>query len=255
MSKQYGTPGPRALYPDICTSPSIAAVDPLGQLLFDRLLVLADDQGRVQIQPDWVKTNAVPFVAEATPRKVAAWLKQLSEHELLITYVANNVPLGQFVTWWNRQAGQRRAYPSRWPAPPGWDQDRTYGLPADGSPGALNDPKRGEQAPKVPAPRAHPAGELRAERGQDARSVPDQNPHSRAERAPGSVPLPVPPNGEDTTPPNPPRPRGGRMNGRVSRTHYDDLMVSDDDPEPTASGLADFLEHLPEPGPKGEAKR
>jgi hypothetical protein len=170
-------------------------------------LTLADDQGRVQIQPDWVKANAVPFVSEATPKRIARWIAQLSEHDLLITYVASNVPLGQFVTWWNRQAGQRRAYPSRWPAPPGWDQDRTYGLPKDASPGAMADPKRPKGAPVVPAERAQSAGEVRAQRGQDAGSVPDRNPHSRAERAPDSVP--VPPTG-DTTLPNPPRQRGGR---------------------------------------------
>lgn len=252
MAKQYGTPGPRALYPDACTSPSLAACDALAQLLFDRLLTLADDQGRVQLEPNWVKANAVPFVSEASPKRIARWIAQLSANEVLITYVASNVPLGQFVTWWNRQAGQRRAYPSRWPAPPGWDQDRTYGLPSDKSPGAMNDPKR----PKVPAPRGQDAGTLRAERGQDAGKVPDQNPHSRAERAPDSVPLPVPvPPTGDTTPTQPSRRAGGRRadgtnpralgtnpralgtNGRAAvGTKYAHL-VQTDDPEPAVDWM------------------
>lgn len=230
MAKQYGTPGPRALYPDACTSPSLAACDPLAQLLFDRLLTLADDQGRVQIEPNWVKANAVPFISEATPRRITTWIGQLSDHDLLITYVASNVPLGQFKTWWNRQAGQRRAYPSRWPAPAGWDQDRTYGLPSDKSPGAMADPKR----PKLPAPRGHDAGTVRAERGQSAGTVPDQNPHSRAERAPDSVPLPVPvPSTEEVTTPPTPSPARGRRNGRqgAEAGKYAHLVERDDDVE------------------------
>lgn len=225
MAKQYGTPGPRALYPDSCTSPSLAACDPLAQLLFDRLLTLADDQGRVQLEPNWVKANAVPFISEATTKRIRAWIDQLSQHELLITYVAGNVPLGQFVTWWKRQAGQRRAYPSRWPTPAGWDQDRTYGLPSDKSPGAMNDPQR----PKVPAPRAQSAGILPADRGQDAGEVPDGNPHSHAERAPDSVPVPVPvPSTEDDHGARPRAPKTGRKREpSPANAAYDDVPIPD----------------------------
>lgn len=219
MAKQYGTPGPRALYPDVCTSPSVAACDPLAQLLFDRLLVLADDQGRVQTEPNWVKANAFPHLFDATPRRIRSWIDQLSQHELLITYTSNRVELGQFVTWWKRQSGMRRAYPSRWPAPPGWDQDRTYGLPRDDSPGAMADPNRGKPGPKVPANRGQDAGTVRADRGQRAGNVPDQNPHSRAERAPDSVPVP-----DSDSPPNPPRARGGRRNGRAAGTKYERVV-------------------------------
>lgn len=218
MAKQYGTPGPRALYPDACTSPSLAACDALAQLLFDRLLSLADDQGRVQIQPEWVKANAVPFISEATPKRIRAWIAQLSEHELLITYVAGNVPLAQFVTWWKRQQGQRRAYPSRWPAPPGWDQDRTYGLPTDESPGARNDPKRPPGAGEPRANGAHPAGKVRAERGHGA--GPDSA--SRAGFRAGAV-------ADSDSLPQPPREARGRRNGRKPASDkYAGLVESDD---------------------------
>jgi len=222
MAKQYGTPGPRALYPDACTSPSLAACDPLAQLLFDRLLVLADDQGRVQTDPFWVKANAFPFVSEATPRRIRSWIAQLSEHELLISYTTGNVELGQFVTWWKRQAGQRRAYPSRWPAPPGWDQDRTYGLPTDQSPGAQADPKRTNSAGNPPAERGQDAGNVRAGRPQSAR--PDSA--SRARFRAGA-------DSDSTTPPNPPRPRGGRRNGAKPlspRAQALDALMERDDP-------------------------
>ncbi|HEV8488978.1 MAG TPA: hypothetical protein VGQ58_04235 [Candidatus Limnocylindrales bacterium] len=180
MPKQYGTPGPRALYPDTCTSPSLAACDPLAQLLFDRLLVLADDQGRVQLDPFWVKANAFPLVSEATPRRIASWIGQLSKHELLIVYTAGRTELGQFVTWWKRQSGQRRAYPSRWPAPPGWDQDRTYGLPKDESPGARANPNRDRDAGTPRAERGHSAGKVRADRPRDAGKVPPSRAGFRA---------------------------------------------------------------------------
>lgn len=220
MAKQYGTPGPRALYPDACTSPSLAACDALAQLLFDRLLTLADDQGRVQLEPNWVKANAVPFISEATPKRIKTWIGQLSDHDLLITYVASNVPLGQFVTWWKRQQGQRRAYPSRWPAPSGWGQDRTYGLPTDESPGARNDPKRPAGAGAPRAASGQPARKVRAQRGQAA--GPDSA--SRAGfRAVANA-------NADSTPPTP-SPARGRRNGRrrAEPGKYAHLVERDED--------------------------
>jgi len=205
MPKQYGTPGPRAIYPDVCTSPNLAACDPLAQLLFDRLLVLADDQGRVQTGAEWVKANAFPFVSEATIRRIRQWIGQLSDNDLLVTYTAGNVELGQFRTWWSKQQGQRRAYPSRWPAPPGWTQDRTYGLPRDESPGARNAPDRVNGAGNVPATSAQSAGKVRADRAQSA----GRDSASRAGfRAIADS--------DSSTPPNPPRKRGGRARARAN---------------------------------------
>jgi hypothetical protein len=84
----------------------------------------------------------------------------------------------------------------------------------------MNDPQR----PKLPAPRAQSAGTLPADRGQDAGNVPDGNPHSRAERAPDSVPLPVPPSEKNGARPR--APRTGRAKKPTDRNAgYDEPAV------------------------------
>jgi hypothetical protein len=227
MTKAYSTPGPRAIYPDVCTSPSLAAVDTGAQLLFERLLVLADDQGRVQAQPDWLKANAMPFVVEASPRRIRGWLEQLARQEVLILYTVNRVDLAQFVTWWKRQAGLRRAYPSRWPPPPGWNQDRVYGLPTDNRPGTRADPNRphdegdetGPTDPDGGPEQGESAGKVRADRAQSAGSLPAALPLRARDSDSRS-------DSDSRTPPNPPR-RGGRRR----TTSYDEAMVLDDSVE------------------------
>ncbi len=135
MPKEFGTPGPRAIYPDICTSRSLAACSIEAQLLFDRLLVQADDQGRLEGDAGVIKSLCVPLVDQipARPRSgarripgIAERLAELEAEELICTYEVGRSALIQIVTWWRWQQGQRRAYQSRWPAPEGWT-DAVYG--------------------------------------------------------------------------------------------------------------------------------
>lgn len=150
MPKQYGNPGPRLIYPESCDSDTLAACDAMAQFLFDRLIVQADDQGRLPGDPVQVKARCMPRIAEATPRRIAQWLGQLVAHGLIRLYGSDGYRLLQIEAWWKHQGSMRRAYPSRWPAPEGWS-DRVYGLP------------KGAETPQpagtLRAPSAHPAAE------------------------------------------------------------------------------------------------
>lgn len=147
MPKTYGTPGPRVLYPDCCTSQSLAECSMGAQLLFDRLIVQSDDQGRQQGDPAIVKAVCFPYFAEATPKRIAGWMGELERSGMVTLYASGKASLVQLTGWWSYQAGMRRAYPSRWPAPDGW-MDRVFGL-GKGE-GGETPPDRGQPAGNPP---------------------------------------------------------------------------------------------------------
>lgn len=143
MPKEYGTPGPRAIYPDMCTSRSIASCSLAAQLLFDRLLVQCDDQGRIEGDALVIKSLCVPLVDVIPARAIGRGarrmpgiddlLAELESEDLVYRYQNGRSTLIQLVTWWRWQQGMRRAYPSRWPGPDDWT-DAVYGLAANMAP-------------------------------------------------------------------------------------------------------------------------
>lgn len=130
MAKPYGTPGPRVVHPDIAQDVALAGCSTLAQLLFDRLIVLADDQGRLRGTVTLVKANCLPLVIEATAEAVEAALTELNAIGLIIRYDALGEPLIQIRQWWRYQQGMRRAYKSRWAPPANWT-DRVYETKAE----------------------------------------------------------------------------------------------------------------------------
>jgi hypothetical protein len=130
MPKEYGTPGPRAIYPDACTSRSLSSVGPEAERLFWRLISQADDQGRLEGDTLVIRSLCVPLLAKATTAHVERWLAELVAARLVVRYQVDSAELVQIVTWWRWQAGMRRAYASRWPAPEGW-QDAVFGHGGD----------------------------------------------------------------------------------------------------------------------------
>lgn len=217
MAKEYGTPGPRAMYPDICTSRSVAACSLAAQLLFDRLISQADDQGRIEGDAAVIKSLCVPLAREIPAFGVGRGSKrvpgiddllaELEAEELLVRYQVGRDQLVQLIGWWHWQQGMRRAYASRWPAPEGWidavyghggDTPATYKLWVSAAPrGAAphNAAFRGI-APQsaalsgalARAPRAQPPAEAGAEAG--AESLPDSppTPAERGRREDGTNP-------------------------------------------------------------------
>ncbi len=178
MPKQYGGPGPRLIHPSMAWSLSLSRCDPMAQLLWDRMILAADDQGRMIADPEVVRAQCVPLVKVATSAKVAVWLNQLEAqvdddgNGMILRYDAAGHPLLQIWNWWDSQNGMRRAYPSRWPAPDGW-QDRVFGLPSSSGNGAGPPPaERGQGARTLPAQTPHGAGNVPAGKRQDAGKVP-----------------------------------------------------------------------------------
>ena len=128
----------RAIYGTAATSISLARCCPEAQLLFDRLISQADDQGRLQGDPMLVKAQCMPLLDKATTKAVDRWLGELAEQGMILRYEAAGQALIQIVKWWEHQDWMRHIYASRWPAPDGWRHDRTKGSgerqPADDAP-------------------------------------------------------------------------------------------------------------------------
>ena len=193
MPKRFGTPGPRLMLPTICTSVPVSGCSVEAQLLFDRLIVQADDQGRLQGEARVIAALCMPLIRTATERRVDRWLGELAEKALLTRYESEGRELIQLVGWWDNQGTPRRAYPSRYPAPPRW-KDRVR---VDGEP-PPDDPQSADKPPRNGAER----GESPLAGARDRASVPSL-PFS---------PNPVPPRRAPSPPAReaaqPPAPRG-----------------------------------------------
>jgi hypothetical protein len=120
--KIYGKAGPRAIHPDICTSESLAGCSILAQLLFDRLIAQADDQGRLRGSARSVRGQCLPLIDDVTTDAVAGALVELADAKCIEAYEVAGQQLIQISGWWRWQ-NPRRAYPSRLPPPPGWGDD------------------------------------------------------------------------------------------------------------------------------------
>jgi hypothetical protein len=126
MPKLYGTPGPRMVYPSTATSRKLARCSLAAQLLWDRLIAAADDQGRLAADPLLVKAACFPLV-EASPDDIDGWLAELEAQRFIVRYEVAEEPLVQIRNWWEHQGGMRHAWPSRWPGPEGWPPDTLKG--------------------------------------------------------------------------------------------------------------------------------
>lgn len=152
MSKRYSTAHPRLLYPALATSRKVASCSSESQLLFTRLVVAADDQGRLQGDPALIKAQCMPLIPKATRVALTRWLAELEGQGLITCYEAAGEPLIQIRGWWDHQAGQRWVYPSRWQPPAGWE-DAEPRVASSGAP-----PSAGME----PSSRRHDAGMTQA---------------------------------------------------------------------------------------------
>lgn len=205
MTKQYSTPGPRAIYPELCDSPSMGRVGLLANALFPRLIAQADDQGRLPGSPREVLMLCLGQLSSVTVNDVEAALAELEAEGHVQRYAASGRNLLQLVTWWRWQANQRRAYPSRWASPPGW-RDLVYGTTANDlktldEAMAATPPRNAAIRGKLPQVAARATGArvgARCGPGRARGAVPD-----RANAVPSGAPAPEPTAGG--------RARGGEM--------------------------------------------
>ena len=116
---------PRRVPPEFSTDELLEACSVLATLLLYRLISLADDQGRLPGHPKYVKGVCFPMRPEVSERKVAAALDELVHSGFVIRYDLKGRVFLQIDRWFDLQGkwGQRRTYPSRYPAPPGWTGD------------------------------------------------------------------------------------------------------------------------------------
>ena len=125
---------PRRVPPEFCSDELLEECSERAALLLYRLISQADDQGRQPGHPKSVRANAFPMRESITPAKVEAALAELSRAGFIIRYDVAGRRLIQIAGWFDMQGkwGQRRTYPSRYAAPPGWTDDWvTAGSDAD----------------------------------------------------------------------------------------------------------------------------
>jgi hypothetical protein len=147
-SRYYST-RPRRVPPEFCSDEFLEECSILATLLLYRIVSQADDQGRLPGHPRYIKAVCFPMRPEVTERKVAGAIDELARAGFLIRYDARQRVYLQIDRWQDLQGRWgRRAYRSRYPAPPGWTQDWV----------SVKDP---EPEPELRAPGAHGARDLR----------------------------------------------------------------------------------------------
>jgi hypothetical protein len=122
---RYYATRPRRVPPEFCSDELLEACSILATLLLYRLISQADDQGRLPGHPKYVKAICFGMRADVTERKVTAALDELVRACFVLRYDLRNRVFLQIDRWFDLQGkwGQRRTYPSRYPAPPGWTED------------------------------------------------------------------------------------------------------------------------------------
>jgi hypothetical protein len=130
-AKEFGTKGPRSIYPEICDSTSLGRCSVLANALWPRIIVSCDDQGRMAGSAADVLGECFPkMLAKVTIKAVEQSLGELAKARAIIRYKVNGEEYLQVRSWWAWQQYARRAYPSRMPAPEGWS-DYVYGRVGD----------------------------------------------------------------------------------------------------------------------------
>lgn len=232
MPKEFSTPGPRAIYPEMCDSRSLARCGIVANALWPRLVSQADDQGRLAgVAGDVLGLCFPKMLDKVSVRAVKAALDELDTAGMIGRYEVDREHYIQLLKWWSWQASMRRAYPSRWPSPPDWD-DAVYGF--DDHPKTYREArglpprKRSEDddpEPQFWAPEPHAA----VAHGLGNRTVPAPEPHGAAlAGAPPRARVPAPP-----------RLRGARPDPTVPENESKDLQGRESEDARAASAQAE----------------
>ena len=121
---RYYSQRPRRVPPEFCTDELLEECSPLAALALYRIISQADDQGRLPGSAKHIRALCFGMRPEATLKKVASAIDELVGAGFLIRYVVSGRTLLQVDRWLDLQGKWgRHAYPSRYPAPPGWNQD------------------------------------------------------------------------------------------------------------------------------------
>jgi hypothetical protein len=121
---RYYSARPRRVPPEFCTDDLLEECSVLAALTLYRIISQADDQGRMPGAPKYVRSLCFSMRPEVSVTKVTDAIDQLVRAGFLIRYDYQGRVLLQVDRWHDLQGKWgRRAYPSRYPAPPGWTSD------------------------------------------------------------------------------------------------------------------------------------
>jgi hypothetical protein len=153
---RYYQQRPRRVPPEFAQDEHLEECSELAALLLYRLISLADDQGRQSGSATSVRARAFPLRDGISKRRGQSALAELVQAGFLLHYEIDGRWYLQVVRWWDLQGrwGERRRYPSQYPAPPGWVYDWvTAGIDTDElrAPGAQSADELPPPAPLAPA--------------------------------------------------------------------------------------------------------
>jgi hypothetical protein len=178
----------------------IAKLSIPAELLFVRLISMADDEGRFRAAVNGIIGFAFPDREDVTQAKVKRWLREIEAQELIVVYEHDGVRYGVVRNFGRHQSIQKATW-SRLPAPPDAE------IVAANVPEALRDD-----------PNSSPTNTREIREPVQDRSDP---PHTDA-HASASAQLPAP-SSSSTRPKTEDQQRGGREHGKV-----DPLIVPTD---------------------------
>jgi len=103
------------------TDPRMGRVSLKAAMLYDRMWINADDQGRISGDPDEIKYATCPNLPEIPNKDIPALLEELTATKpaLIKVYTTSKTEAIQMLDWWEEQKLQW-AYPSEYPPPEGW---------------------------------------------------------------------------------------------------------------------------------------
>lgn len=110
----------RTVKPDCWADEAISPLSRDARLLFIVLLTFADDDGRFRDLPAQIIGHGYPEDADATPRKINAWMDELVIGAIVVRYSVDGSRYGTFPKWHKHQRINRYSS-SKLPAYPGQD--------------------------------------------------------------------------------------------------------------------------------------
>ncbi len=106
----------------LSTDPRMGRLSLKAALLYDRLWINGDDQGRLSGDPDEIKYAVCPNIDHITKTDIPELLKELETQGFIKVYSTSKTRAIQMLDWWEEQRLQW-AWPSKYDPPEGW-QDR-----------------------------------------------------------------------------------------------------------------------------------
>ena len=109
----------RMIDSSVWRSENFASLPPMARLLMMGMITTADDQGRLQASPMFMRGDFFPGDDDATTKSIQTWLEMLYANKTIILYSVDGKQYAQFANWWKYQSLQY-AMPSKFPKPDGF---------------------------------------------------------------------------------------------------------------------------------------